>query len=100
MELGDVDEQVNHIGPIVVELEVRNLHASVIGASAKVLWHSTLASEASVFANTFDGTLYAIVLGQFLDRVALEEVMTTSVDTPGWWLVFDCAPYVPLLPTD
>jgi hypothetical protein len=58
-----------------------------------------LASEAGVFANTLDGTLYAIVLGQFLDRVALEEVMTTSVDAPGWWLVFDCVPHMPLLPT-
>ena len=60
------------------------------------MWNSTLSSEASVFTNTLDSTLYTIVLGQFLDRVALEEVMATPVDTPRWWLVFDCAPYMPL----
>ena len=25
--------------------------------------------------------------------------MATPVDTPRWWLVFDCAPYMPLPPT-
>ena len=63
------------------------------------MWNSTLSSEASVFTNTLDSTLYTIVLGQFLERVALEEVMTTPVDTLRWWLVFDCAPYMPLPPT-